>query len=84
MINTALDRAKNRGRTEIARIIETKIDNLQKDFSEEIGGRRLTDEFDIPCILCSGRSTDPGLPARIISLEGGQRPRWEPAPWYRG
>jgi len=37
VINTALDRAKNRGRAELARMIEVKLDNLQKDFSEEIG-----------------------------------------------
>ncbi len=53
------------------------------DFSQEIAGRRLTDEYEIPCILCSGRSTDPGLPARVVTLEGGREPWWEPAPWYQ-
>ena len=33
----ALDKAKTRGRTELAHIIETKVDSLKKDFSEEIG-----------------------------------------------
>jgi hypothetical protein len=36
-VSMALDKAKTRGRTEIAHIIETKIDSLKKDFSEEIG-----------------------------------------------
>ena len=33
----ALDKAKTRGRTEIAHIIETKVESLKKDFSEEVG-----------------------------------------------
>ncbi len=33
----AVDKAKMRGRTEIAHIVETKVDSLRKDFSEEIG-----------------------------------------------
>lgn len=37
VINTAMDRAKNRGRQEIARMIEVKVNSLQKDFTEEIG-----------------------------------------------
>ena len=34
---TAIDKAKMRGRTEIAHTVETKIDSLKKDFAEEIG-----------------------------------------------
>jgi hypothetical protein len=33
----AIDKAKTRGRTELAHIMETKVDSLKKDFSEEIG-----------------------------------------------
>ena len=36
-VHLALDRAKTRGRTELAHIMETKVDSLKKDFSEEIG-----------------------------------------------
>jgi hypothetical protein len=41
----------------------------------------LTEEYDIPCILASGKSTDPGLPARVITFGGRGRPHVEPAPW---
>lgn len=33
----ALDKAKTRGRTELAHIMETKVESLKKDFAEEIG-----------------------------------------------
>jgi hypothetical protein len=36
-IALAIDKAKTRGRTEMAHIIETKIDSLKKDFQEEVG-----------------------------------------------
>lgn len=36
-ISLALDKAKTRGRTELAHILETKVDSLKKDFTEEIG-----------------------------------------------
>ena len=36
-VSLALDKAKTRGRTEIAHIMESKIDSLKKDFQEEIG-----------------------------------------------
>ena len=51
------------------------------DFSKLFHGHVFTEEFDIPCILSSGRSTDAHLPARIITLEGRRKPRVEPAPW---
>ena len=51
------------------------------DFSQPLAGRVLTEEYEIPCILCSGRSTDQGLPARLITIEGRGKPRVEPAPW---
>jgi len=51
------------------------------DFSQPLAGRVLTEEYDIPCILCSGRSTDQGLPARLITIEGRAKPRVETAPW---
>ena len=35
--NVAMARAKERGRAELARIIESKVDTLRKDFSEEVG-----------------------------------------------
>ena len=54
------------------------------DFSEPFDGHLFTEEFNIPCILSSGRSTDPHLPARIIILEGRRKPRVEPAPWSTG
>lgn len=53
------------------------------DFSKPVDGRILTEEFDIPVLLCSGKSTDPGLPARLITIEGRGRARVEPAPWIR-
>ncbi|OGV62572.1 MAG: hypothetical protein A2498_15820 [Lentisphaerae bacterium RIFOXYC12_FULL_60_16] len=36
-VNLALDKAKTRGRTELAMILETKVDAMKKDFQEEIG-----------------------------------------------
>jgi 3',5'-cyclic AMP phosphodiesterase CpdA len=51
------------------------------DFSQPFEGHVFTEEYDIPCILSSGRSTDPGLPARVITLEGRRKPRAVPAPW---
>ena len=36
-ISLAMDKAKTRGRTELAHILETKVDSLKKDFTEEIG-----------------------------------------------
>ena len=75
---------------ELMRLVAGRIDALlfghehrHVDFSEPIDGRVLTREYDIPCILCSGKSTDPGLPARLITLEGRRKPRVEDAPWRR-
>ena len=51
------------------------------DFSEPFEGHLFTEEYAIPCILSSGRSTDPDLPARVITFEGRRKPRVEPAPW---
>ena len=51
------------------------------DFSRRIGGRVLTEESSIPCILCNGNSTDPRLPARVITMEAGRDPTWRKAPW---
>lgn len=53
------------------------------DFSKAVDGRVLTQEYDIPVILSSGRSTDRELPARVISIEGRGKPRVESAPWSR-
>ncbi|MDP6630820.1 MAG: hypothetical protein QGH29_07585 [Kiritimatiellia bacterium] len=36
-MSLAMDKAKTRGRTELAHILETKVDSLKKDFTEEIG-----------------------------------------------
>lgn len=36
-VSLALDKAKTRGRTEVAMILESKVDALKKDFTEEIG-----------------------------------------------
>jgi len=36
-VSLALDKAKTRGRVELAHILETKVDSLKKDFTEEIG-----------------------------------------------
>ena len=33
----AIDKAKMRGRTELAHMVETKVDSLKKDFAEEVG-----------------------------------------------
>jgi 3',5'-cyclic AMP phosphodiesterase CpdA len=52
------------------------------DFSKPFDGHLFTKEFEIPCILSSGRSTDVDLPARVITLEGRRKPRVEPAPWF--
>jgi 3',5'-cyclic AMP phosphodiesterase CpdA len=53
------------------------------DFSKPFDGHVFTEEYDIPCILSSGRSTDPGLPARVITIGGRRKPRVEPAPWSK-
>ena len=51
------------------------------DFSEEFDGHVFTEEYDIPCILASGKSTNSGLPARVITFDGRRKPHVEPAPW---
>ena len=73
---------------ELMRLLTGRIDALlfghehrHLDFSEPIAGRVLTREYRIPCILCSGKSTEPDLPARLIVFEGRRKPRVEPAPW---
>lgn len=43
-VHLALDKAKTRGRTELAHMMETKVDSLKKDFSEEIGA---TDDSEL-------------------------------------
>ena len=53
------------------------------DFSEPFDGHLFSEEYDIPCILSSGRSTDPGLPARVITIGGRRKVRVEPAPWSK-
>ena len=53
------------------------------DFSKPFGAHHFSKEYDIPLILSSGRSTDPDLPARVITFEGRRKPRAEPAPWNR-
>jgi hypothetical protein len=53
------------------------------DFSEPFAGHVLTEEYGIPCILASGKSTDPELPARVITIGGRRRPKVKPAPWNR-
>ncbi len=53
------------------------------DFSQPLAGHILTEKYGIPCILCSGRSTDPGLPARLITIQGRGKARVEPAPWSK-
>jgi len=35
--NLAIDKAKTRGRVELAQILEVKIDSMKKDFQEEVG-----------------------------------------------
>ena len=72
----------------LMRLLSGRIDVLlfghehrHVDFSKLFHGHVFTEEFDIPCILSSGRSTDAHLPARIITLEGRRKPRVEPAPW---
>ena len=42
-IQTALEKAKLRARTEMAQIIETKIESLRKDFAEEIGENKVAE-----------------------------------------
>jgi 3',5'-cyclic AMP phosphodiesterase CpdA len=75
---------------DLMRLIGGRVDVLlfghehrHVDFSEPFDGHVFTQTFDIPCILASGKSTDPGLPARVITLGGRGRPRVEPAPWNR-
>jgi 3',5'-cyclic AMP phosphodiesterase CpdA len=51
------------------------------DFSQPFEGHLFTEEYAIPCILSSGRSTDSDLPARVIIFEGRRKPRVESAPW---
>ena len=36
-MNLALDKAKTRGRVELAQIMEVKVDSMKKDFQEEVG-----------------------------------------------
>jgi 3',5'-cyclic AMP phosphodiesterase CpdA len=73
---------------DLMRLLSGRIDALlfghehrHIDFSQPFEGRVVTEEYDISCILSSGKSTDPGLPARVITFEGRRKPRVEPAPW---
>ena len=75
---------------DLMRLLSGRVDALlfghehrHLDFSEPYKGHVFTEEYDIPCILCSGKSTSPGLPARVITLEGRRKPQVEPAPWSR-
>ncbi len=75
---------------DLMRLIGGRVDALlfghehrHIDFSEPFAGYVFTEEFNIPCILCSGKSTDPGLPARLITIGGRGKPRVEPAPWSK-
>jgi len=76
---------------DLMKVLSGRIDALlfghehrHVDFSEPFDGHLFTEEYDIPCILSSGRSTDPGLPARVITIEGRRKLRVEPAPWSTG
>ncbi len=73
---------------DLMRLIGGRVDALlfghehrHVDFSEPFAGHVVTEEYGIPCILASGKSTDPGLPARVITFDGRGRPHVEPAPW---
>ena len=73
---------------DLMRIIGGRVDALlfghehrHVDFSEPFDGHVFTEEFDVPCILASGKSTNRGLPARVITIEGRRKLRVEPAPW---
>ena len=73
---------------DLMRLLSGRIDALlfghehrHVDFSKPFDGHLFTEEYDIPCILSSGKSTDPGLPARVITFEGRRKPHVEPAPW---
>ena len=75
---------------DLMRLLSGRIDALlfghehrHVDFSQAFEGQVFTEKYDIPCILCSGKSTDPGLPARVITFQGRRKPRVEPAPWNR-
>jgi 3',5'-cyclic AMP phosphodiesterase CpdA len=75
---------------DLMKLLEGRIDALlfghehrHVDFSEPFDGHVLTEKYDIPCILSSGKSTDPGLPARVITFEGRRKPGVEPAPWSK-
>jgi len=73
---------------DLMEIVSGRIDALlfghehrHVDFSKPLAGHLLTEEYEIPCILASGRSTDAGLPARVITIKRGHEPRVNPAPW---
>jgi len=67
-LNKALDRAKNRARAEIARMVEIKIDNLHKDFLAEIGedeGSAFNALFTNACKLLISRILRSGVPRAL-------------------
>ena len=73
---------------DLMRLLRGRVDALlfghehrHIDFSQPFEGHVFTEEYDIPLILASGKSTDPGLPARLITFEGRRKPLVEPAPW---
>jgi 3',5'-cyclic AMP phosphodiesterase CpdA len=51
------------------------------DFSKEFLDDRLTERYQIPVILCNGKTTNKALAARIITIAPGQPPQVDPAPW---
>ena len=66
---------------DLMRIIAGRVDVLlfghehrHCDFASEFQEAALTQEYAIPTILCNGKSTAPGHPARLITVSKGRKP----------
>ncbi len=79
-VNLALDKAKTRGRTELAHIMETKVESLKKDFSEEVGtadGAELNELFSAASRHVASQVLRGAVPKDLkYDTQGGMTTAW--------
>ncbi len=79
-VHLALDKAKTRGRTELAHIMETKVESLKKDFSEEVGtadGAELNELFSAASKHIASQVLRGAVPKDLkYDTQGGMTTAW--------
>jgi hypothetical protein len=79
-VSLAIDKAKTRGRTELAHIIETKVESLKKDFNEEVGegaGSEYNALFSAASKSIASQVLRGSVPKDLkYATEGGQTTAW--------